>query len=156
MTKPDPITAQATQLKEPRSQLARYTGETGHLPARPEADPGQVLMLWHEITKPGQKITAALAGREADEPPASYGTGLSREELAAESGELRAWADRVTRVQRPSYTDKIAPCRPNRPETVREPGLTGPDAITLVTPPPRVPAPQDERPGGPLGREAAG
>jgi hypothetical protein len=155
MTEPDPITAQATQLEGPRSQLARYTGEIGHLRARPGADSGQVLMLRHEITKPGQKITAAIASREADEPPAPYGTGLSREELAAESGELRAWADRVTRVQWPGYTDTIAPCWPNHPETVREFDLTGPDAITLVTPPPRVPAPQDEQAGGPLGRKAA-
>ena len=155
MTEPDPIAALAAQLEEPRTQLARYTGEIGHLRARPEADSGQVLMLRHEITKPGQKITAALASREADEPPAPYGTGLSREELAAESGELRAWADRVTRVQRPGYTDKIAPCWPNHPETVRELDLTGPDAIALASQPPSVPAPQDERAGGPLGRKAA-
>jgi hypothetical protein len=155
MTEPDPITAQAAQFKEPRSQLARYTGQTGHLPARPEADPGQVLILRHEISKPGQKITAALASREANEPPAPYGTGLSREELAAGSSELQARAGRVAQVQWPGSMDTIAPGRPNHPQTVREPDLTGPDAIALVTPPPRVPAPQDEQAGGPLGRKAA-
>ena len=155
MTEPDPIAALTAQLEEPRSQPARYKGETGHLRARPEADSGQVLTLRHEMTKPGQKITATLAGREAYAPTAPYWTGLSREELAAESGQLRAWAARVAQVQRPGYTDKIAPCWPNHPETVRELDLTGPDAIALASQPPSVPAPQDERAGGPLGREAA-
>jgi len=155
VTEPDPIAALAAQLEELRSHLARYTGKTGHLRARPEADSGQVLMLRHEIKKPGQKITAAIASREADAPPAPYRTGLSLEELAAQSGELRTWADRVARVQWPGYMDKIAPCWPNHPEAGQEPGLTGPDAIALVSQPPRVPARQDQRAGGPLGREAA-
>jgi hypothetical protein len=149
VTEPDPIAALAAGLEELRGQLARYTGETGHLRARLEEDSGQVLMLRHEFKKPGQQITAAIASRETDAP------GLSREELAAESGELRAWADRVARVQWPGYIDKIAPCWPNHPEAVWELDLTGPDAIALVSQPPRVPAPQDERAGGPLGREAA-
>jgi hypothetical protein len=152
VTEPDPIAALAAQLEELRSQLARYTGETSHLRAGPEADSGQVLMLRHEIKKPDQKITATIASREDDAPPAPYWTGLSGEELAAESGELRAWADRV---QWPGYMDKIAPCWPNHPEAVWDLDLTGPDAIALVSQPPRVPAPQDERAGGPLGRKAA-
>ena len=53
MTEPDPIAALAAQLEELRGQLARYTGETGHLRARLEADSGQVLMLRHEIKKLG-------------------------------------------------------------------------------------------------------
>ena len=155
MTEPDPTTALAAQLEELRGQLAHYTGETGRLPAWLEADSGQVLMLRHEIKKPGQKITAVIASREADQPPAPYWTGLSREELAAQSGELRAWADRVARVQWPGYTDRIAPCWPDHPEAAREPGLTGPDAIAPVSPPPRVPAPQDQRAGGQPGREVS-
>ena len=34
MTGPDPIAALAAQLEELRGQLARYTGETGHLRAK--------------------------------------------------------------------------------------------------------------------------
>jgi hypothetical protein len=155
VTEPDPVTALAAQLEELRGQLARYTGETGHLRARLEADSGQVLMHRHEIKKPGQKITAALASRETDAPPAPYWTGLSREEFAAESGERQAWVDRVARVRWPGYMARIAPCWPNHPEAVWDLDLTGPDAIALVSQPPRVPAPQDERAGGPLGRKAA-
>ncbi len=77
MTEPDPVAVLAAQLEELRGQLARYTGETGHLRARLEADSGQVLMLRHEIKKLGQKIEAAIARRNADEPPAPYWLGLS-------------------------------------------------------------------------------
>ena len=45
MTEPDPVAALAAQLEELRGQLARYTGETGHLRARLDKDSGQVLML---------------------------------------------------------------------------------------------------------------
>lgn len=156
MTEPDHIAVLATQLEEPRSQLARHTGQTSHLRARLEADSGQVLMLRHEITKVSQKITAVIASREAGAGPAPYWTRLSGEESAAGLGELRAWAGRVAQVQRPGFKDKIARCWPNHPETVWDLDPTGPDAIMLVSQPPRVPAPQDERAGGPLGREAAG
>ena len=120
MTEPDPIAALAAQLEELRGQLARYTGETGHLRARLEADSGQVLMLRHEIKKLGQKITAAIASREADEPPAPYWPGLRPDEYAAELGQLRAWVDRFARVQWPGYMDRIAPCWANHPEAVWE------------------------------------
>ena len=120
MTGPDPTTALAAQLEELRGQLARYTGETGRLPAWLEADSGQVLMLRHEIRKPGQKITTVIASRGADEPPAPYWIGLSREEFAAEFGELRPSVDRVARVQWPGYMARIAPCWANHPEAVWE------------------------------------
>jgi hypothetical protein len=120
VTEPDPIAALAAQLEELRGQLARYTGQTGGLRARLEADSGQVLMLRHEIKKLGQKITAAIASREAAEPPAPYWIGLSKDVFAAELGELRAWVDRCARVQWPGYMDRIAPCWANHPEAVWE------------------------------------
>jgi len=120
VTDPDPIVALAAQLEELRGQLARYTGETGHLRARLEADSGQVLMLRHEIKKLGEKITAAIASREADEPQAPFWIGLSKDQFAAELGELRTWVDRMARVQWPGYMDRIAPCWANHPEAVRE------------------------------------
>jgi hypothetical protein len=54
-----------------RGQLARYTGETGHLRARLEADSGQAAMLWMEIRKLREKMEAAIVWRQADELPCS-------------------------------------------------------------------------------------
>ena len=45
MSEPDPVADLAAQLEELRGQLARYTGETGHLRARLQEDSGQVVML---------------------------------------------------------------------------------------------------------------
>ena len=120
MTEPDPVAALAAQLDELRGQLARYTGETGHLRARLEADSGQVLMLRLEIKKLGEKLDAAIARRQADEPPAPYWIGLDRDEGAARLGELRAWVEQVARVQWPAYMARIAPCWANHPEAVWE------------------------------------
>ena len=53
MADPDPIAALAAQLEELRGQLARYTGETGHLRAKLAEDSGQVVMLRLEIKKLG-------------------------------------------------------------------------------------------------------
>ena len=75
MTEPDPIAALAAQLEVLRGQLARYTGETGHLRARLDEDSGQVVMLRLEIKKLGEKIDAAIARRQADEPQAPYWLG---------------------------------------------------------------------------------
>ena len=55
MTEPDPIAALAAQLEELRGQLARYTGETGHLRARLREDSGQVVMLGLEIKQLGRR-----------------------------------------------------------------------------------------------------
>jgi hypothetical protein len=74
LTEPDPVAALAAQLEELRGQLARYTGETGHLRARLDADSGQVVMLRLEIKHLGEKIEAAIARRDADEPQARTGS----------------------------------------------------------------------------------
>jgi hypothetical protein len=120
VTEPDPVAALAAQLEELRGQLARYTGETGHLRARLEADSGQVLMLRLEIKKLGEKIEAAIARRESDEPPAPYWTGLNADERAVGLGELRVWVEQVARVQWPGYMARIVPCWANHPEAVWE------------------------------------
>ena len=58
-------------------------------------------MLRLEIKQLGEKIEAAIARRNADEPPAPYWLGLSREEHAARLAEVRAWVERVALVQYP-------------------------------------------------------
>jgi hypothetical protein len=116
VTEPDPIAALAAELEVLRGQLARYTGETGHLRARLEEDSGQVLMLRAEIKRLGEKI----ARRQADEPQAPYWIGLDRDESAARLGELRAWVEQVARVQWPVYMARTAPCWANHPEAVWE------------------------------------
>ena len=68
MTEPDPVAALAAQLEELRGQLARYTGETGHLRAKLAEDSGQVVMLRLEIKH--------LARRSRRRSPA--GTLMSR------------------------------------------------------------------------------
>jgi regulator of replication initiation timing len=75
LTEPDPIAALAAQLEELRGQLARYTGETGHLRARLEADSGQVLMLRLEVKKLGEKLDEAIGRRQAEDPPGTVLAG---------------------------------------------------------------------------------
>ena len=120
MTDPDPVAALAAQLEELRGQLARYTGETGHLRARHEEDSGQVVMLRLEIKKLGEKITEAITQREAEIPPAPYWAGLSGDEYAEQLAEVREWVERVARAQWPGYMARLAACWPNHPEAVWE------------------------------------
>jgi hypothetical protein len=120
VTEPDPISDLAAQLETLRGQLARYMGETGHLRARLEEDSGQVLMLRHEIKKLGEKIEAAIARRNAAEPPAPSWLGLSREAHAARLTALRAWVEQVGLVQYRGYFAKLPPCWPSHPEAVIE------------------------------------
>ena len=80
MTEPDPIAALAAQLEELRGQI-------GALRARHSEDYGQVMVLLLEIKKLGEKIDAASARRNADEPQAPYWLGLSKEEHAARLAE---------------------------------------------------------------------
>jgi hypothetical protein len=110
LAEPDSVAALAAQLEELRGQLARYTGETGHLRAKLAEDSGQVLMLRLEIKKLGEKIEAAIARRNADEPQAPYWLGLSREERAVRLAEVREWVDRVAFVQYSTYFAKLPPC----------------------------------------------
>ena len=116
MTGPDPIAALAAQLEELRGQLARYTGETGHLRAKLAEDSGQVVMLRLEIKQLAEKIEAAIARRNADEPPAPFWLGLSREEQGVRLAEVRGWVDRVALVQYPTYFAKLPPCWPAHAE----------------------------------------
>lgn len=103
MTKPDPIAALAAQLEELR-------GQVGSLRARHSEDYGQVMVLLLEVKKLGEKIDAATARRDADEPQAPYWLGLTREEHAARLAEVRAWVDRVALVQYPTFFAKLPPC----------------------------------------------
>jgi hypothetical protein len=120
VTEPDPIAALAAQLDELRGQLARYTGETGHLRVRINEDAGQVVMLRLEIKQLGEKIEAAIARRDASEPQAPYLLGLSKEEYRAWLAKLRAWVDRVGLGQYPGYFERLPACWPNHLEAVTE------------------------------------
>ena len=120
MTDPDPVAALAAQLEELRGQLARYQGETGHLRARLDEGSGQEALIRLEIKKISEKLEAAIARRQADEPPAPYWIGLDRDEGAARLGDLRAWVEQVARVQWPGYMARLPPCWANHGEAVWE------------------------------------
>jgi hypothetical protein len=120
MTEPDPVTALAAQLEELRRQLALYTGETGHLRARMERDAGQVLMLMLKTKQLGEQLDEATARRQAADPPAPCWVGLREEERAARLAEVRAWVERVARVQWPGYMGRLPPCWANHGEAVWE------------------------------------
>ena len=113
MTEADPIAALAAQLEELR-------GQVGSLRARHSEDYGQVMMLLLEVKKLGEKIDAATARRQSDEPPAPYWIGLDRAEVAARLAELREWVERVARVQWPAYMTKVPECWANHGEAVWE------------------------------------
>ena len=120
MPDPDPVAALAAQLEVLRRQLADYTGETGHLRARMEQDAGQVLMLMLEVKQLREQAAEANATRQAADPPAPFWVGLSEEGHAARLAEVRAWVERVARVQWPAYMGRLAPCWANHPEAVWE------------------------------------
>jgi len=113
MTEPDPIAALAAQLEDLRGQI-------GALRARHGEDYGHVMVLLAEVKKLSEKIDAATARRQADDPPAPYWLGLSKDEHAARLAELRAWVERVGLVQYPGYFAKLPPCWPAHPEAVIE------------------------------------
>jgi hypothetical protein len=120
MTEPDPVAALAAQLEELRGQLARYTGETGHLRARLEKDSGQVAMLRLQIKQLAARLAEAIARRETDDPPAPYWLGLPEEERGARMARLRAWVEQVGLVQYRDYFEKLPPCWPSHPAAVIE------------------------------------
>ena len=152
MTDPDPIAALAAQLQELRGQLARYTGETGHLRARLEKDSSEVAMLRvevkqsarklkeeiaqlcaeaqreaqaevrEELERLGQKLDEAIGKRKADDPAAPYWLGLPQDERAVQLGDLREWVETVARVQWPAYLASLPPCWPAHGEAVWELG----------------------------------
>ena len=89
MTEPDPIAALAAQLEELRGQLARYTGETGHLRARLEEDSGQVVMLRLEI-----KQLAGVAAFTSDGDNRVYQPGQSGKKKSGHgSKQVCGWSE---------------------------------------------------------------
>jgi hypothetical protein len=120
VTEPDPIAALAAQLDELRGRLLRAEGGVGQVRARLETDSGQVVMLRLEIKKLGEKIEAAIARRNAEEPQAPYWIGLDRAEVPARIAELREWVEHVARVQWPAYMTKVPECWANHGEAVWE------------------------------------
>ena len=86
MTEPDPIAALAAQVDDLRGQLARYTGETGHLRARLEEDSSQVPMLRVEVKQHVRKLKEEIA---------RLGAGAQREARAGTEEEIREELKRV-------------------------------------------------------------
>ena len=139
MTEPDPIAALAAQLEELRGRLLRAEGGVGQVRARLEESAGQYPLMLLEIKKLGEKIDAAIARLQADEPQAPYWLGLAKEEHAARLAEVHAWVERVARVQYPVYFGKLAPCWTTHPELVLE-------VSNLMTEWARIYADPDNRP----------
>jgi len=113
VTDPDPVAALAAQLEELRGQI-------GSLSARHSDDYGHVMMLLLEVKKLREKIDAAIARRQAEEPAAPYWRGLDREGHAARLAELRDWVERFARAEYPGYLAKLPPCWPNHREALWE------------------------------------
>ena len=120
MTEPDPIAALAAQLEELRGQLARYTGETGHLRARLERAPAR---SWCSGSR------SSSSARSSKRRPASgrpmtrrrrSGWACPRMSTRPGSTELRAWVEQVGLVQYQGYFAKLPPCWPAHPEAVME------------------------------------
>lgn len=97
------------------SEITKF-GADAQREARAEAE----AEIREEIKKLGQKLDAAIARREADEFPAPYWIGLSRDEAAARVAKLGEWVERVARVQWPAYMSKVPECWPNHGEAVWE------------------------------------
>jgi hypothetical protein len=113
VTETDPIAALAARLEE-------LLGQIGSLRARHSEDYGQVMLLLLEVKKLGEKIDAEAARRKAEEPPAPYWLGLSRDEHAARLAGLRAWVEQVGLVQYRGYFAGLPPCWPSHAEAVIE------------------------------------
>jgi hypothetical protein len=113
VTEPDPIGALAAQLDVLRGQL-------GQLRTRFSDDYGQVMMLRLEIKKLTEKIDAAMARRQADDPSAPFWLRLDDQEHAARMTELQDWVERFARAQYPGYLAKLPECWANHPEAIWE------------------------------------
>lgn len=119
MTEPDPVAALAAQLDELRGQLARYTGETGHLRARLAEDSGQVLMLRVEVKQLREELAEAIEKRKLKPPPAPWWC-VSRAEGEAMLAGLREWVETFLRPHYPGYAARLPRCWANHPEAVWE------------------------------------
>lgn len=120
MTEPDPVAELAQQVADLRASLARSQGEVGHLRTRMEEFAGTDMLMLTAIKQQGEKLDKALRKREADDPPAPYWLGLSREEHATRMTQLRRWVDQVALVQYSEYFAKLPPCWPAHPSAVIE------------------------------------
>jgi hypothetical protein len=120
LAEPDPVAALAAQLEQLRGELARYAGETGHLRARLDEGSSQEALIRLEIKKLSGKLDEAIAKRHAADPAAPFWLGLSKEQHTARLAEVRAWVERVARVQYPTYFAKLPPCWANHAELVLE------------------------------------
>jgi len=119
LTEPDPVAALAAQLDELRGQLARYTGETGHLRARLAEDSGQVLMLRVEVKQLREELAEAIEKRKLKPPPAPWWC-VSRAEGEAMLAGLREWVETFLRPHYPGYAARLPRCWANHPEAVWE------------------------------------
>jgi hypothetical protein len=120
VTEPDPVAALAAQLEDLRGQLARSQGEVGQLRARLDGLSGQDLKMLLAIKQLSEKLDAMITQREAEYPQAPYWLGLSRQDYAAQLGEVQEWVERVARVQYPAYFEALPACWPAHPEAVVE------------------------------------
>jgi cell division protein ZapA (FtsZ GTPase activity inhibitor) len=97
------------------AEIARFGAE-----AQREARAETETEIREELKKLQQKLDQAIAKHQAEDLPAPYWLGLSRDEHAAQLAELRGWVDRFARIQWPGYMARIAPCWANHPEAVWE------------------------------------
>jgi len=97
------------------AEIARF-GSEAQREARAEAE----AEIREELKKLRQKIDTATAKQKADDLPAPYWLGLSREEYAARLAEVRVWVERVAVVQYSTYFAKLPPCWAAHPDLVLE------------------------------------
>jgi hypothetical protein len=123
VTEPDPVAVLAAQLEEKlgelRGQLARYTGETGHLRARLEEDSGQTALLLVEVKHLREALAAALDKRRLTPPPAPWWC-VGEAEGKAMLAELREWVETFLRRHYAGYLARLPACWANHAEAVWE------------------------------------
>jgi len=120
VTEPDPDATLGEQVALLRAELSRYAGKLGGLRGRLEERSGQEALIRLEIKKLGEKIDAALARHQVEDPPAPFWRGLNKDEYAAELAELGDWVERFARVEYPAYLAKLPPCWKAHREAVWE------------------------------------
>jgi hypothetical protein len=119
VTEPDPIVTLTAQLEELRGQLARYTGETGHLRARLEEDSGQVAMLRLEVKRLAEALDKAVEKRQLAPPPAPWWL-VGETEGRTMFAELAEWVEAFLRRQYPGPTRRLPSCWAKHPDAIWE------------------------------------